>query len=76
MMYSIDYTKTVEKTLSKWKKSNPQLFKKATKILFDIMQHPRSGLGHPEPLVGGGDINIQDTSRHTIELSMTYMMKV
>ena len=61
MIYSIDYTKTAEKTLSKWKKSNPQLFKKATKILFDIMQHPRSGLGHPEPLVGGGDITY---SRH------------
>ena len=61
MMYSIDYTKSAEKTLAKWKKSNPQLFKKATKILFDIMQHPRSGLGHPEPLVGGGDITY---SRH------------
>lgn len=61
MMYTIEYSKSAEKTLKKWKKSNPQLFKKATKILFDIMEHPRTGLGHPEPLVGGKDITY---SRH------------
>ena len=56
MIYTIDYTKAAQKTLAKWKKSNPQLFGKATKILFDIMQHPRIGLGHPEPLIGERDI--------------------
>ena len=61
MMYTIDYTKAVRKTLSKWKKSNPALFKKTTRILFDIMEHPRTGIGHPEPLVGGRDITY---SRH------------
>ncbi len=61
MIYTIEYSKAAEKTLKKWKKSNPQLFKKATKILFDIMGHPRTGLGHPEPLVGGKDITY---SRH------------
>ena len=53
MTYTIEYSKDADKTLKKWKKSNPQLFKKATQILFDIMEHPRTGLGHPEPLVGG-----------------------
>lgn len=56
MIYTIEYSKQAQKTLSKWKKSQPALFKKATSILMDIMQHPREGLGHPEPLVGGGDI--------------------
>ena len=55
-MYTIEYSKAAERTLKKWKKSNPQLFRKATKILFDIMEHPRTGLGHPEPLVGGKEI--------------------
>lgn len=55
-MYTIEYSKEADKTLRKWKKSNPNLFKKAANILLDIMQHPRSGLGHPEALVGGGDI--------------------
>ena len=55
-MYTIEYSKEADKTLRKWKKSNPNLFKKAANILLDIMQHPRTGLGHPEALVGGGDI--------------------
>jgi len=60
-MYSIDYSKQADKTLRKWKKSNPALFKKATAILMDIMHHPRTGLGHPEALVGGNDVTY---SRH------------
>ena len=61
MIYTIEYSKDADKTLRKWKKSNPRLFKKATKILLDIMEHPRTGLGHPEALVGGNDITY---SRH------------
>lgn len=61
MMYKIEYSKKADKTLRKWKKSNPRLFKKATTILLDIMEHPRTGLGHPEPLVGGNNITY---SRH------------
>ena len=37
MMYCVEYSKAADKTLRKWKKSNPHLFKKATKILLDIM---------------------------------------
>ena len=61
MMYAVEYSKAAERTLKKWKKSNPRLFKKATVILIDIMEHPRTGIGHPEPLVGGKDITY---SRH------------
>lgn len=42
MMYTIEYSKEADCTLRKWKKSNPQLFKKATKILLDIMRHLRT----------------------------------
>ena len=28
--------------------------KKLKRVLGDIMEHPRTGIGHPEPLVGGG----------------------
>lgn len=61
MTYIIEYSKQAEKTLKKWKKSNPTLFKKATSVLMDIMMHPRTGLGHPKALVGGGDVTY---SRH------------
>lgn len=55
-MYEIRFEAKTEKIIAKWKKSNPILFKKLRNVLVDIMQHPRSGIGHPEPLVGGGDI--------------------
>ncbi|MBQ9586986.1 MAG: Txe/YoeB family addiction module toxin [Bacteroidales bacterium] len=61
MTYSVEFSKAADRTLCKWKKSNPVLFKKATKVLYDIMQHPRTGIGHPEALVGGNDIT---WSRH------------
>jgi len=61
LMYKIEYSKQADKTLRKWKKSNPNIFKKATTLLLEIMEHPRTGLGHPEPLVGGNDISY---SRH------------
>jgi len=60
-MYRIEYSKQADRTLRKWKKSNPVLFKKATAILMEIMLHPRTGLGHPEALIGGNDITY---SRH------------
>lgn len=52
-MYTINFTPRVDKTMAKWKKSNPVLFKKLKKILIAIMEDPRHGIGHPEPLVGG-----------------------
>lgn len=55
MTYTLSFEPKVLKTIGKWKKSNPVLFKKLKKILDDIMDHPRSGIGHPEPLIGGGD---------------------
>ena len=61
MTYSIKYSKNVDKILKKWKKSNPVLFKKYAKILEELMLHPRTGIGHPEALIGGNDIR---WSRH------------
>ncbi len=56
MSYTIDLSSRAEKVLKKWKKSNPAAFKKFKDILPELEQHPRTGTGHPEPLVGGGDI--------------------
>lgn len=60
-MYTIEFDPKLEKTLKKWKKSNPTLFKKLTQILLAIQQDPRHGIGHPEPLVKGSDVTY---SRH------------
>ncbi len=56
MAYTIHFEKDVLKSIAKWKKSNPLLLKKLENILVDISLHPRIGIGHPEPLVGGGDV--------------------
>lgn len=61
MIYSITFSKPVIKVLKKWKKSNPALYKKAHDVIQDISEHPREGLGHPEPLKGGADVTY---SRH------------
>lgn len=61
MSYSIDISHRAETVLKKWKKSNPVAFNKLKKLLPELEQHPRTGTGHPEPLVGGGDIT---WSRH------------
>ena len=60
-MYTVKFDDHIIKVIAKWKKSNPILFKKFRKVLQDIMQHPRSGIGHPELMVGGGNITY---SRH------------
>lgn len=56
MKYNVDFTKDAQKVVKKWKKSNPILFKKLVAILDEISIHPRTGIGHPEPLRGGNDI--------------------
>ena len=61
MIYNIMESPEAEKVLKKWKKSNPQLYKKYNKIYHELVDHPRTGIGHPEPLVGGQSITY---SRH------------
>jgi toxin YoeB len=55
-MYSVQFDKAVVKVIAKWKKSNPKLHSKLSKILVAIAENPREGIGHPEPLVGGNDV--------------------
>lgn len=60
-MYKVDVSANADKVIKKWKKSNPQLWKKYQKIYHELMDHPRTGLGHPEALKGGSDVTY---SRH------------
>ena len=61
MNYEIKLKKSVEKTVSTWKKSNPKLHKKFKGIFYELVEHPKTGLGHPEALVKGNNIR---WSRH------------
>ena len=56
MSYTIEFAPAAKKVLKKWKKSNPATFRKAAEIIGELMEHPKTGLGHPEPLRGGANI--------------------
>ena len=55
MRYEINFSEKALSVIAKWKKSNPVVFKKAQKVINDIAEHPRTGIGHPEALKGGND---------------------
>ncbi|MCQ2351315.1 MAG: Txe/YoeB family addiction module toxin [Paludibacteraceae bacterium] len=55
-VYTIVFAASTLKVLKKWKKSSPQLYKKASIIINELSENPRVGLGHPEPLVGGDGV--------------------
>ena len=54
-MYAIKFDKAIEKNIALWKKSNPNLHKKLVKTFIAIAENPRTGIGHPEALVGSND---------------------
>lgn len=55
-LYKIEFTQIAIKTVSKYKKSNPVQYKKLVKLLNELMEHPRTGTGHPESLKSGDSI--------------------
>ena len=56
MLHEIDFTPIAIKSISKYKKSNPVQYKKLVKLLNELMEHPRIGTGHPEPLKSGDSL--------------------
>ena len=51
-MYTLDYTPEARSGMDKLHKSEPKAFAKLGQLLYELMQHPRTGTGHPEPLKG------------------------
>lgn len=65
MSYTVELEKSVLKILKKWKRSNPDLLQKAQILFYELAEHPRTGTGHPEPLIGGeGKIFSRRISAH------------
>lgn len=57
MNYKIAFTNNADKSLKKYKKSNPAAFKKIVRLMPELEQHPRTGTGHPEALRAGNSIS-------------------
>ena len=56
MIYKVNFTPEAKKVLVKIKKSNPKLWKKVEQVLHELVENPKVGTGHPEPLKGGRSI--------------------
>ena len=56
MTYNIQVAPAADKVIKKWAKSNPRLYRKYQTLYHQLQDHPRTGIGHPEPLVGGQSI--------------------
>ena len=56
MNYEIKFTKEADKMIEKYKKSNPNAYKKLSRLLLDLIKDPREGIGHPEPLIKGNSV--------------------
>ena len=50
MTYSITYSPEAKEDIAKLKRSEPASFKKVVKLLNELIDHPKTGTGHPEPL--------------------------
>ncbi len=51
-MYRLDYTDDAKKDMQYLKRNDLQAFKKLGKLLLELMDHPKTGTGRPEPLKG------------------------
>jgi toxin YoeB len=56
-MYKISFSSDAQKVLKKYKRSNKNILKKCEVIFDELMDHPRTGTGHPEALKGGKNIS-------------------
>ena len=67
-MYKLDYTDRALQDMQRLKREEPQAFKKLGKLLDELMDHPKVGTGHPEPLSGdrAGQWSRHITKKHRL----------
>jgi len=56
MSYEIKFSEEADKTIAKYQKSNPNAYKKIFRLITELIEHPREGTGHPEPLKKGNSV--------------------
>ena len=67
-MYKISYVQKAQKDLVKLKEKEPKSFSKALKLINELVEHPRTGTGHPEQLSGdhSGQWSRRITKKHRL----------
>ena len=51
-MYKLEYTDEAKLHMQRLKHDEPKTFLKMSNMLLELMKHPTTGTGHPEPLKG------------------------
>lgn len=51
-MYEIEYTEIAKEHIRLLSANEPAAFKKVSQLLLELMDHPKTGTGHPEQLKG------------------------
>ncbi|MBP3253771.1 MAG: Txe/YoeB family addiction module toxin [Bacteroidales bacterium] len=79
-MYVIDYLDKAVKDLTKLQKSEPNAYKKASKLIEELKQNPKTGTGHPEQLKGNRNNQwsrrITDKHRLVYEIRDTHVIVI
>jgi len=52
MTFELRYTEEAKSHLAKLAKNEPKVYQKALRFIDELKEHPKTGLGHPEPLKG------------------------
>lgn len=67
-MYRLKLEDEAIEDLAKLKKSEPKVFHKATKLLEELQDHPKTGTGKPKPLSGNrsGQWSRKITDKHRL----------
>lgn len=63
-MYEVVYSDEALLSIAKYKKSSPQSYKKVLKLVKELHEHPKTGIGHPEALKGvGGNVYSREINK-------------
>lgn len=67
-MYEIVFSKQAKEDIEKLRRYDPNAHKKAIKLINELMDHPRTGTGHPEQLTGdrSGQWSRKITKKHRL----------
>ena len=71
MKYTVDIKEQAQYDLKRLLKDEPKVYYKALKLIGELYEHPKTGLGHPEPLKGKpeGRWSREITKKHKARLS-------
>lgn len=67
-MYEIEYTEIAKEHIRLLSATEPAIFKKVSQLLLELMDHPKTGTGHPEQLKGepNGRWSSRITKKHRL----------